>query len=199
MSVEIELKAWVDKPETVRDTVVSFAGPGVSFGKEDAYWFLPSGAGINTISKPGVRVRKETVAGTHGAVSRTTLVTFKHKELRGGIEVNDEQEFTVSDGAVFEDLLSWLGLSKGIGKKKQGTAWIYGGITLELSLVEGLGWFVELEIIADNDRPETVASARLRLLALLGKTGVGEEKIETRYYTEMLRHGGPLHPPFHSG
>jgi adenylate cyclase class 2 len=189
MSVEMELKAWVDEPETVRNVVASFAGPGVSFGKEDAYWFPPSGADMNSLPA-GIRVRKETVAGPHGAVSRTVQVTFKRKELRGSMEVNDEREFTVSDGAVFEDLLSRLGLSKGIGKKKQGTAWVYDGITLELSLVEGLGWFVELEIVAGDDRPETVAAARLRLLALLGKTGVGEEKMETRYYTEMLRHGG---------
>ena len=198
MSVEIELKAWVDEPDTVRNAIVSFAGSGVSFGKEDAYWFPPSGADMNAFPSSGVRVRKETVTGPHGAVSRTVRVTFKHRELRGSVEVNDEREFTVSDGAVFEDLLSRLGLSKGIGKKKQGTAWVYDGVTLELSLVEGLGWFVELEIIAGNDRPETVTTARLRLLALLGKTGVGEGKIETRYYTEMLRHGGSCRPSFHS-
>jgi adenylate cyclase class 2 len=103
------------------------------------------------------------------------------------MEINDEREFSVSDAAAFEDLLRRLGLQKGIEKNKRGWAWNCAGITAELTEVAGLGWFVELEIITDDAAEGTVTAARTRLLALLRKIGVKKNRIEPRYYTEMLR------------
>ena len=152
-----------------------------------------------------VRVRTETREGSAGEVSREVLVSYKVKEVREGLEINDEREFAVSGPdpaagpdaghAVFEELLRRLGLERRAEKHKQGWAWEYRGITAELSLVRGLGWFVELEILADNDRGETVADARSRLLALLAELGVAAERIESRYYTELLRGGAMRSDP----
>jgi adenylate cyclase class 2 len=103
------------------------------------------------------------------------------------MEINDEREFSVSDGDAFEELLRRLGLQKGMEKNKRGWAWIWDGVTMELTEVEGLGRFVELEIITDDDSNEAIAAARTRLLALLRKIGVKKDRIEPRYYTEMLR------------
>jgi adenylate cyclase, class 2 len=100
--------------------------------------------------------------------------------------VNDEREFTVSDATVFGDLLSRLGLAVWIRKRKIGEAWTADGVTIELSEIEGLGFFVELEILADVDDAATVAEARKRLQATLERIGIDAAKIETRYYTEML-------------
>jgi adenylate cyclase class IV len=65
-----------------------------------------------------------------------------------------------------------------------------GDITAELAEVgdsrRSLGVFLELEIIADNDRPATVKTARARLLALLTACGLPEDRIESRYYGELL-------------
>jgi adenylate cyclase class 2 len=103
------------------------------------------------------------------------------------MEINDEREFSVSDAAAFEELLRRLGLQKGIEKNKRGWAWNCAGITVDLTEVAGLGWFVELEILTDDDTGGTVTAARTRLLALLRKIGVKKDRIEPRYYTEMLR------------
>jgi predicted adenylyl cyclase CyaB len=108
-------------------------------------------------------------------------------EVRDGIEVNQEQEFEVSDGDAFEAFLTHIGLEPGIGKNKRGWSWTHEGVTIELSQVARLGWFAELEIIAQDDDEETIHTARSRLLNLLGRIGIGEDKIEGRYYTEMLR------------
>jgi adenylate cyclase class 2 len=185
MSTEIELKAWVDDPDRVRLRCVSFAGQGTSFEKADAYWVFPGGAGAALPS--GIRIRRETKTGPSGAVSQALWVTYKVKEVRGGMEINDEREFSVSDGAAFEELLRRLGLQKGVEKNKRGWAWICDGITTELTEVAGLGWFVELEIVTNNDADGTVTSARTRILALLRKIGIKNDRIEPRYYTEMLR------------
>jgi adenylate cyclase class 2 len=133
-------------------------------------------------------------------VADPVLVTYTSKEVREGMEITDEREFTVSDGNTFEELLKRLGLEPGVRKHKQGWAWTCGNIYAELAEVSGeapgreqgsrnLGWFLELEILAADDAAGTVAAARKELLGLLGKLNVGTECIEERYYTEMLGEG----------
>ncbi|MDR1325145.1 MAG: CYTH domain-containing protein [Treponema sp.] len=150
-----------------------------------------------TVPASGVRVRKEVVGDGRGDIEngvQTTRITYKTKEVRDNIEINHEREFTVSDGAVFEELLTALGLIPIKHKRKTGWAWVYDndalttedGITVELALLEQLGYFIELEILANNDAPDTVAAARERLLSLLDLLGIARNRIESRYYTELL-------------
>jgi adenylate cyclase class 2 len=183
MAVEIELKARVNNPEACKNALSLLAGPPRFFEKADFYWFPRKTADQNG-DPPGIRIRREAYGGDEEPETR---ISYKSKEVREGIEVNHEREFMVSDGAAFEGFLVRLGLEKGAEKTKRGWAWIHGDITAELCEVAPLGWFAELEILADNDRPETVAAARKRLLELLGKIGIGEDRIESRYYTELLR------------
>ncbi|MDR1058916.1 MAG: CYTH domain-containing protein [Treponema sp.] len=189
MATEIEVKAWVTDRETLRRRLSSLGEYAGEYEKEDAYWFPRSGAAgaFSSGAFPaGVRVRKETRTGPGGRKRRIILVTRKDKEVREGIEVNDEREFRVSGAGAFEDFLSRLGLVPVKKKRKRGWSWKAEGITAELSLVEGLGWFIELEIMEAGGDENTVKAARGRLLAFLAKTGIPESAIETRYYTEML-------------
>jgi len=59
-------------------------------------------------------------------------------------------------------------------------------ILAELSMVKNLGWFLEIEILADNDCEQTVQESRERLFALLEKLEIPKEWIEDRPYTVML-------------
>ncbi|MDR2404074.1 MAG: class IV adenylate cyclase [Spirochaetaceae bacterium] len=188
MGFEIEIKAWADDPEGIGRLVSRFANYEGEFLREDAYWFRGESAAAKTAGIPvtDIRIRNECCTDPQGRLRRTVWVTCKTKEVRERVEVNDEREFEVSDGDVFAEFLARLGFERGQTKTKQGRVWTWEGITAELTEVRDLGWFVELEIMADNDRPETVAAARSRLLNLLGKLGIGEEKIESRYYRELL-------------
>ena len=195
-TAEIELKAHVKNSDTCIKKISAIAGKGTAFSKDDTYWFAP--AVLHYFSGPRVRQEKK-------GKSVKTLVTWKIKKKRAGLEVNDEHEFEVSSGKDFEDLLVLLGLEKELIKHKQGWAWQYDGITIELCEVIGsakknthkgrgikqgqekrLGWFLELEIIAAEDSEVTVASARDKLLVFLEKAGIRKENIESRYYAEML-------------
>jgi adenylate cyclase class 2 len=209
MSIETELKARVEKQDC-KKRLETIAGQGVVFVKDDAYWFpgfsgLPDeGAGRDPrngwLPCSGLRVRREKKAG-----KETTLVTWKKKEKRDGMEINDEREFTVSCGTLFEEFLYTLGLRKKIIKHKKGWAWNIDGVTAELAEVSGiteapnftgdeipdssksgilktLGWFLELEILDCGDE----TAARRRLLDALAKVGIGEASIENRYYSELL-------------
>jgi adenylate cyclase class 2 len=204
MAVEIELKAHVRDPRgplALKAEMSLLAPPPLSFEKDDCYWvaadYCPPASVSGAIPKSGVRLRRESTRYPDGGAEEKTLVTYKSKEVREGIEINDEREFTVSDGDTFGELLKRLGLEPGVRKHKQGWAFTFGNIYAELAEVSGgvsgntrnLGWFLELEILANEAGAETVAAARKELLGLLEKLNVGKECIEERYYSEMLGDG----------
>jgi len=194
MSVEIELKARLEESETVKQRLSSLGAFLYSYEKYDTYW-----NSADCILPSGVRVRRETRKLPDNAGHETILVTYKTKEITDGIEVNDECEFHVSDAGVFEELLGRLGLKPGIKKEKRGWAWQLGQtqaseagqppILAELSNVKGLGWFIELEILAKDREEKTVAASRKRLLDLLAALDIADEQIEARPYSAMLREG----------
>lgn len=178
MAIEIEIKAWVEDIASVRARLEALGRYSGLFKKDDEYWRPRSGPSDGLGS--GVRIRRT-------SDGPSAVVNFKRKEVRDGMEINDERELEVSDAAVFAELLDRIGLAPWIRKRKVGEAWDLDGITAELSEIVGLGTFVELEILAQDDDAETVSSARRRLLDALDRLGVDRTRIEERYYTEMLR------------
>ena len=184
MATEIELKAHVRDSEALRALLDKKAEYKCAFEKEDSYWFPDGPSGL---PRSGLRIRRENRSFPDGSSESSAFATFKTKEVREGIEVNDEREFEVRPARTFEDFIGRMGLKPGAAKKKKGRSYSRDGISAELCDVEGLGWFIELEILADNSLEETVKAARKRLLDLLSDLGVESEAIESRYYTEMLR------------
>ncbi|GHV49203.1 adenylate cyclase [Spirochaetia bacterium] len=191
MAFEIELKAWVDDPLNLKERLNTLGEYECAYEKNDTYWIL-SVPGTGSIPQSGVRVRREQNIDADGRSSERVPVTYKVKEILDGIEVNDEREFEVSDGKVFEELLERFGLSPLDIKRKKGWAWnctLPGEppVRAELSEVEGLGWFIEPEIITNNNDEKTVSAGRNRLLSLLDSLGIPKDRIESRTYTGMLR------------
>jgi adenylate cyclase class 2 len=209
--VEIELKTRIGDPEGVKTRLSGLGTYECAYEKDDTYWVFHEGvegyaeghieknSGTEPFSlpPPGLRIRRETNTPKEGGVSTFTRVTYKIRELRAGIEINDEREFEVSGGAVFEDLLRRLGLTPGIRKNKRGWAWrltvpgfAAGPDTetrAELSDVRDLGWFLELEILTPEGDEKTIAHCRERLFFFLEKLEIPRKQIETRPYTEMLK------------
>ena len=186
MATEIELKARVKNSETLRRLLSEKAEYAFSFKREDVYWF--SGA-----SDPArIRVRKETrILPESAAEIRRTFATYKKKQVKDGIEINDEHEFEIAGQAdEFEGLLKIMGLNPGFSKQKQGWTFTKDEITAELLEVEGLGWFIELEIVAanpaENDAEKTLEKNKNRLLDFLDSLGISREEIESRFYSELL-------------
>ncbi|HOJ98564.1 MAG TPA: class IV adenylate cyclase [Termitinemataceae bacterium] len=193
MATEVELKAWVNDVEKTRKNIEGFASYLRNFEKEDSYWLPSNSVEERTVStkKPrhpvlgsGIRIRRD------GAFC---YVTFKQKEVRQGTEVNQEVEFSVSDQQAFERLLEALGFTVWIRKHKQGQAWQWENITIELCQVKGLGTFVELEILLEDEKnlpiPQghSIQEAQEALYRCLEKIGIPRDQIENRYYTELLQ------------
>ena len=188
MALEIELKARIDDIEPLQERLAAAGEYRRSYQKSNTYWIPPRAA------DPEVRVRRERGTESGGAAYESAVVTLKAKTVSGGIEVNDEREFTVSDAGLFEDMLERLGMRRSICKEKNGWAWTIPpglsagpAVLAELSLVSRLGWFLELEIICADKGGHMVAESRERLLALLAELKIPASRIEDRPYTAMLK------------
>ncbi len=196
---EIEIKARLADAGRCEQTVSGFARFLGETRKLDVYWqqdtkphTTPAADSNPTTetpeTKPPVRLR---LRDENGSVT----VTYKRKELRAEMEINDEQEFTVSDRAAFEILLKDLGFKVYSLKEKLTRSYRFDEessvpVTIELSAVRDLGAFIELEILIENPDEETIARAGKKLRATLSRCGIPESAIESRFYNEMLAEKG---------
>ena len=183
MATEIELKARIENHEALKNLLMEKAKYLAAFEKADCYYFLPE---LSDYFPSGVRVRREKRTFPDGTEKSASCVTYKKKEVKDGIEVNDEREFEVRPVEGFEGFLGRLGFKPGTAKKKRGWAFGRDGITAELVEVEGLGWFIELEIISEKIPETAFAGEKNRLLAFLDNLGVSREAIESQFYSQML-------------
>ena len=209
MVTEIELKAHVRYSEALKKLLSQKAEFKGAFEKQDVYWFAPE---TSVLPVKKLRVRREKRSFADGTEKSICLATYKSKEENNGIEFNDELEFEVKPVEEFEEFLMKSGLREGATKRKRG--WVFSKavspvagstaaeLTAELVEVEGLGWFVELEICvkacgdgvnagldevnAEDKREETFSKAREALLAFLDDLGIERQAIERRFYLDML-------------
>lgn len=170
MAFEIEIKAWVEKPEPLRKLLGKTYSYVRSYVKEDTYFRFPG-------KKETFRLRKQ---------GEENIVTLKKKHREHGIEENLETEFTVSDGNAFENLVFEIGCPVYVKKRKTTDAFDAGGITVELSSVEKLGWFVEIEKLVHSDNRKAKETAKEEIMKILDFLQIPREKVEPRYYTELL-------------
>ncbi len=171
-SVEIELKAHVDNKDAVLEMLhkrYSFKG---EYFKKDRYFSFDSSTG-----KRNVRIR---------TVDGDSVITFKEKTKQNGIEVNDEWEIKIDNAGKAEALLEYLGCSFNYAKTKQGYLFRDGELTIELSLVSKLGWFLELEYLAGDNSPESVTRGETLIRKVLTELHIPEASIEPRYYADLI-------------
>ena len=182
---EVELKAHVDDRAHVIETLNSFAQYDDTVEKSDVYWGKMAGE-----RKIQARIRTE-----KSARGKKIFFTYKQKELRVGedgiqIEVNDEKECELLDSAPVEAFFSDLGLRVFLEKRKSVVGWHFEDAHIELCTVPPLGDFLEIEILSGFNDETAVSAGREKILSLFARCGIGEEKIENRYYSEMLRECG---------
>jgi adenylate cyclase class 2 len=171
MSIEVEIKAWVRNAAHVDAKLREVCRPLREYLKEDVYF---RGPGLDGKHRD-VRIRHD---------DEEAICTFKDKSLRNGLEVNDETEFIVSDAEGLRKLLLALGCEEFLRKVKRGRAYSYENLTVEVSDVEGLGRFIEVERILP-DREE-VAETEKEIRKFLHTVGIENGDIEPRPYLVML-------------
>jgi adenylate cyclase, class 2 len=194
LAIEIELKTHVKNCEALRLVLAKKARYVCSFEKEDTYYFT---VGNSDIPKSGVRLRSEKKSFPDGTEKKAVYVTYKTKEARNGIEINDEKEFEVSSLqdstiTILDGFFKLMGLRPGYSKRKRGWAFSKEEINAELLEVEKLGWFLEMEIIVNDieifdNKENIIDKKRKQLIDFLSEVGIEKNAIECRYYSEMLK------------
>jgi predicted adenylyl cyclase CyaB len=184
--IEVELKARLRDPAAVSAAVATFARLAGAVDKRDSYWHGP-GWKSDSDAKT-FRTRGE---------GGTTVVTYKVKSSAQGVEVNRESEFEVSDPETFAGFARRLGCEPSYQKRKTGFAFKAGPdalnpyeATIEVVEVDGIGHFIEIEVLLADEEPAALARARTEIRALLARAGVDEQDIESRFYSELLADAG---------
>lgn len=182
MHIEVELKAWVEDAAHLRGWLDSHARFTRTYDKSDLYYGR----------RPDDR---ETLFRLRLDGARA-ICTHKDKHIRAGIEENGEIEFGVEDADAFDRFALALGYVHLIRKRKVGRAYSIDDCTVELSEVDSLGHFVEIERLVapeppttdavPSDRSARVVATRAVLLNLLDRMGIARECIEPRTYTQLL-------------
>lgn len=175
MSYEIEVKAWVSDPAALEEKLEERGTFLRHFEKNDVYFEGEATYGDQPLT---VRIRED---------GDKSVCTFKERQIVDGIEHNREWEFAIGDPVAMETLLLRLGLPEFVRKRKTGVAYRLEDLLVELSEVEGLGHFVEVEILVDSSAEEAVqARAKQRVRETLNSLGVPESAIEPKQYTKLL-------------
>ena len=152
--IEIELKAHVQERNEVIKNLNNIAKYKNQSTKDDCYF-------KNNNDKQ-IRIRKQITINQDSTKECTTFITYKRKEKKDNIEVNDEKECTISDAKVLEVFLEDCGFSIALKKHKDVMLWTSEinipqdlkvnnipktlEVNFELCTVKPLGDFLEIEI-----------------------------------------------------
>ena len=172
MSLEIEVKAWVDEPKEIESALRRFYGDPRPVLKEDIYY-----------TADGRFPRLERIRLRHSG--EDWILTFKDKNLEGETEINREYETMIGSFEVLDELLKRFGCRYLVDKKKRGLLFQWGVLTIELVEVDGLGTFLEVERVGEQDELE-IKEARDAVLGVIDRVGLDRGRIELRDYTQML-------------
>lgn len=176
--LEIEIKAKVDDRSSVERNLAGFMTYEGEIEKNDEYWSLP--VTTNFISSVGFRLRLRIEPG------RAT-VTFKEKTYTDKIEVNKETEFGVLDPQAFRTFLGKMSAKLLYRKRKTGSSWRgEGGVVAELVRVDGLGEYLEVETMCQEEGEIDVAGIKKKLMSIVERCGISVSKIEPKPYSQLL-------------
>lgn len=194
---EIEIKTRLDHPEATEQRLLRFADFSSFCVKNDQYW---------TIGDKTIRIRQETV-NKHTAI----FITQKIKQFSGALESNQELEFELPAAAlpVFTAILENTGFVLTAQKLKKTKRFLphkqlfeqeltkdIQVFSAEISEIEPLGTFLEIEVLYAEHRQEAAKTAsRLRnahtiIDKVLSLLDIPHSAIEVRPYNELLQRAG---------
>jgi len=139
--LEVELKVRVPALDPIRNNLLrQGASPVGRIHEHDIYYNAPHRDFGKT--DEAVRVR---YTDDHA------VVTYKGPKIRKfGLKAREELNFAVESGETFEKMLDRLGFTRTLEVNKWRENFRSGAAAVSLDTVDGLGTFVEIEVIADD-------------------------------------------------
>lgn len=171
--IEVEAKVRIDNPSRIRQKASDIAKfIGVEH-KIDDYYTLEN---LKNYPLKSIRIRKKK---GHYVVNIKKSISHV-----GKVHAKREFEFEIKDVATFVNLLKDFGFRKWLTKEK--TTYNYEinkNFHIEINNVKGLGWFLEVEYLAEKNQ---VSMARNKVQGIIRKMGFEEKGIVVEGYTKLL-------------
>lgn len=167
MAVNVEIKAHVDDLEALRERAERLSDRLVEvIRQEDVFFVVPAG-----------RLKLRVLAPDVGQL------IYYEREDRAGPKVSKYQVYpTVRPQALQVLLTKALGV-RGVVRKERSLYWA-GHTRIHLDRVEGLGEFVELEVMLEEG--QTAADGETRARELMAALGVRADQLEEGAYIDLL-------------
>ncbi len=165
--MEVEVKFRVDF-EAIREKIEEL-GADLSHEElqEDVYFSLPYPRLLRVRNVPNLR---------------RAFLTYKEVKDPGRNEEFDELEVEVSSFGTTVEILRRLGFNEDVVVRKRRLVYKLGDVTFELNDVEGLGGFLDIEVISDD-----VSEAKGKIWEAAKALGLSEEDVEPRLYQELMK------------
>jgi adenylate cyclase class 2 len=180
MQLEIEQKFRVADHAAAREKLLALgAEPGGTVEQRDEYLRHPA----RDFTQTGEALRLRSIDGE-------PFVTYKGPKLDATVKTRHELEFALGEaGEGLAELLKLLGFQSVAEVRKQRERFhlVRQGLSFEIALdtVDGLGRFVEVELVVDESGVELAQKAVVAIAAELGLS-----ELESRSYLRMLLEQG---------
>ncbi len=167
MPRNVEIKARIGDLETLARRAAALADQGsVEIVQDDTFFPCPNG-----------RLKLRTFADGVGE-----LILYQRADEAGPKESRFER-VPVPDAAALRELLARAYGTAGRVRKER-TLYLAGRTRLHLDRVEGLGDFLELEVVLAEGEPVAAGVAEAR--ALLGRLGISDTQLVEGSYRDLL-------------
>jgi len=93
----------------------------------------------------------------------------------------------VDDAEAFLELVERIDCVEYAAKIKTGLEFQSDGMTVELVRLDGLGSFLEIEIIEHTSDSAVHEEAAQKIRSFLRSTGISEDRLEPQSYVDLLR------------
>lgn len=180
MGGEIELKARVDGREAIAKRIIALGGRFIrEASQEDAYFKHPCYDFRER--DEALRLRREGTICT---------LTFKGSRFGSGAKMREEVEVKVDDYEAAITILKRAGFEKAFVLKKNRLVYSLEGAEVSLDSVDGLGEFVEIELILTDEVTEEIRKGTgedlKKLHGLAEKLKIPKDRFTTESYLELL-------------
>jgi predicted adenylyl cyclase CyaB len=167
MATNIEIKAWVADPESLRERVESLSDTaGELITQEDTFFHTPSG-----------RLKLRVIAPDYGQ-----LIYYERNDEAGP----KRSDYLISVTSEPETLKAALSAALGIRGRVRKERWLYwiGHTRVHLDQVEGLGSFMELEVVLQPG--QSAEEGQMVAEILMQELGLKETDLIEGAYIDLL-------------
>lgn len=172
--IEVEVKVRADHRQ-VKDKLKGMGARSVGVEKQsDTYYNAPHRDFAET--DEALRIR---------CVNGTSVLTYKGKKLDTVSKTREEFE-TAVEGAEARSILLSLGFTQSGYVRKLREIFRYKDFIVCLDKVEGLGEFVEVELMAESDPGSDIEFHRKRIFDFFRELGIRESESIRESYLEMM-------------